>query len=47
MTLPEDCRTGGGGPVAEAYTLLYGEYITLSGKTDPGDGAWQASLLGF
>jgi hypothetical protein len=35
------------GQVAEAYTLLYGEYITLSGKLILAMRAWQASLLGF
>ena len=35
------------GQVAEAYTLLYGEYITLSGKLVLALRAWQASLLGF
>ncbi|MBL0355314.1 MAG: CZB domain-containing protein [Dechloromonas sp.] len=35
------------GQVAEAYTLLYGEYITLSGRLVLAMRAWQASLLGF
>ncbi len=35
------------GQVAEAYTLLYGEYITLSGRLVLALRAWQASLLGF
>ena len=35
------------GQVAEAYTLLYGEYITLSGRLILAMRAWQASLLGF
>ncbi len=35
------------GRVAEAYTLLYGEYITLSGRLVLALRAWQASLLGF
>ena len=35
------------GQVAEAYTLLYGEYIALSGRLILAMRAWQASLLGF
>ena len=35
------------GRVAEAYTLLYGEYITLSGRLILARRAWQASLIGF
>ena len=35
------------GQVAEAYTLLYGEYITLSGRLILAMRAWQAKLLGF
>lgn len=35
------------GRVAEAYTLLYGEYITLSGRLILAMRAWQASLIGF
>lgn len=35
------------GQVAEAYTLLYGEYLTLSGRLVLALRAWQASLLGF
>ena len=35
------------GQVAEAYTLLYGEYITLSGRLILAMRAWQASLMGF
>jgi hypothetical protein len=34
------------GQVAEAYTLLYGEYLTLSGRLVLALRAWQASLLG-
>ena len=33
--------------VAEAYTLLYGEYITLSGRLILAMRAWQSKLLGF
>ena len=35
------------GQVAEAYTLLYGEYLTLSGRLVLALRAWQTSLLGF
>ena len=35
------------GQVADAYTLLYGEYITLSGKLVLAMRAWQESLLGI
>ena len=35
------------GQVAEAYTLLYGEYITLSGRLILAMRAWQSKLLGF
>jgi hypothetical protein len=33
------------GQVAEAYTLLYGEYMTLSGRLILAMRAWQADLL--
>ena len=35
------------GQVAGAYTLLYGEYMTLSGRLILAMRAWQSSLLGF
>ena len=35
------------GRMVEAYTLLYGEYMTLSGRLILAMRAWQASLLGF
>ena len=35
------------GRMAEAYTLLYGEYMTLSGRLVLAMRAWQASLLGI
>jgi hypothetical protein len=35
------------GQVAEAYTLLYGEYITLSGRLILAMRAWQSNLLGI
>ncbi len=35
------------GQVADAYTLLYGEYITLSGKLVLAMRAWQENLLGI
>ena len=35
------------GQMAEAYTLLYGEYMTLSGRLVLAMRAWQASLLGI
>jgi hypothetical protein len=35
------------GQVAESYTLLYGEYITLSGRLILAMRAWQSKLLGF
>jgi hypothetical protein len=35
------------GQVAEAYTLLYGEYITLSGRLILAMRSWQSKLIGF
>ena len=35
------------GQMVEAYTLLYGEYMTLSGRLILAMRAWQASLLGI
>ena len=35
------------GQVADAYTLLYGEYITLSGRLVLAMRAWQENLLGI
>jgi len=33
--------------MAEAYTLLYGEYMTLSGRLVLAMRAWQTNLLGI
>lgn len=35
------------GQMVEAYTLLYGEYMTLSGRLVLAMRAWQARLLGM